>query len=132
MNAVPAFFDQAVELVHPRLPTIVQLTRGTRPKTARKQREDQRLEDRFKVAIKRTVDEHVIGRQPRLCQIYFFALWTVFAADRALATVIFAPFVAGASTYLPVTALRPTFLASLPGRFVDVGAAVAMRYMCSS
>jgi hypothetical protein len=68
----------------------------------------------FEISVKGTIDEYIIRRQPYRWQAYFFELWTVFAADRALAIVIVPPFVAGARTYWPVTELRPTRLGMSP------------------
>jgi hypothetical protein len=55
----------------------------------------------------------------------------MFAAERAFATVIFLTLEAGASTIIPVAALRPTLRATLGAECLAVdGAAEAIFYSC--
>lgn len=58
--AVPAFLDQIVELVDASLAAIVQLARRSGPEAARKDRENQRLEDWFVIRVEGTVYENVV------------------------------------------------------------------------
>lgn len=63
VDAVPAFLDQAVELVDAGLAAIVELAGRASLEAAGMDGEDQRLEDRCIIRVERAVDEDVVGRQ---------------------------------------------------------------------